>query len=207
MKSMKFEKILATTTLTGTLLAGCSAPDQPPTPSPSPTPSVSESSTPLLFDSTPETNYNFADCYRDTNNWAVDITSDPGKKPSVETAEHTVGVIKKEQGPAVTLLAGATIRSLGDFSFRVATSADIPGDSTVVNVKEETYSRVLRAGEGFDAVFSLRLGRDGSSYAQIDCLPEFDFHGDKTPIPLLPSTPPSQSPGIPAGRDNDTVDA
>jgi hypothetical protein len=203
---MKFERILATTTLTGALLTGCTAPDQPPTPSPSSTDGISETSAPLLFDATPDTNANFADCYRNPNGWAVNIESNLETKPSTDLAEHTVGVIKKDNEPTTTLLAGATLRNLGGFSFRVATSADTPGVSTVVNLKEETYSRVLRAGEGFDAVFSLRLGSDGQSYAQIDCLPDFNFHGDKTPIPLVPPTTPPRTPEVPAGR-NDSVDA
>jgi hypothetical protein len=205
MKSMKFEKILATTTLTGTLLAGCSTPDQPPTPSPSPTPSVSESSAPLLFQKTPD-DFSVTDCVRDVHSWAVHIDANPENKNRENIRDHTVGITAGHETGQPTLLAGATVRNLGDFAFRIATSADIPGVSTVVNVKEDTYSRVLRAGEGYDAVFSLHLGRDGSAYAQIDCLPEHGFYGDKTPTPLLPPTPPSQSPGIPAGRD-DTVDA
>lgn|GEM_PF-3461788 len=206
MKSMKFEKILATTTLTSALLTGCTAPDQHPEPSPSATPEVSASSAPLLFNSQPDTNVSSADCYRNPNGWAVDIESNLETAPPEEIAEHTVGVIKKDAERAGTLVAGATIRNLGGFSFRVATSADVTGDSTLVNLKEETYSRVLRAGDGFDAVFSLRLGSDDSAYAHIDCLPEFGFHGDRTPIPLLPPTAPPLSPGMPAGR-NDTVDA
>lgn len=197
MKSMKFEKILATTTLTGALLSGCSAQESL-LPTPSPSPSVTESSDDFFYDATPEDNFSVTDCRRDRRSWAVSIDTTPKDAKSDSARDHTIGVTGRYEKNQPVLETGAKVRSLGNLAYRVTTAADALGESTVVDLGEKSYSRVLRAGDGYDAVFSLHLGKDGHAYSTINCLPETGFQGDtpSTPVPLSPpSTPAIVSPG------------
>lgn len=195
---MRFERVIAATTLTGTLLAGCTSPEPLP-PTPSPTSSATESDDTFLYDSTPEENISATDCYRNTHSWAVHIDGTP---EDADPDDHTIGIAERSSGDDPVLVTGAKIRSLGNLAYRVTTAADLPGTSTTVDLNEKTYSRVLRGGEGYDANFSLRLGSDGDVYATINCLPNFGFHGDSTPVPLLPPDMPTPDVAGPS-RDNE----
>jgi hypothetical protein len=200
-KSMKFEKLPATIAFTGVLLTGCTSSDQ--LPPPSPTPVATESSSPFLYDATPDSNVSFTECSTNTNSWAVNIDSNPKGKDLDASQDHTVGIYDKhaDAGTTVELLAGLRLRRLGDYVYQVATSADIAGASAVINLNEEAYSRVLRVGRGYDVVVAVRLAPDGNVYSTINCLPQFGYYGDSARIPLLPPTSPPWPSEVPAGRD------
>jgi len=192
---MNFEKPAIAATLTVALLSGCSGPAPHTVERPTHS-ATTESPAPLSFDSDPDSGlvatFNVLDCKDDPNSWAVLIDSQPDEAKLAPDQEQTIGVPKDPYAKHRRFIAGVTFRSLGRDTYEFATAEDPAGHSTIVNLSKKSLARVMRGEEGYDIALTARLGSDGWAYVMLNCLPDFDFHGNTTPEPLLPDPLPPQ---------------
>lgn len=217
---MKFGKSLATIAAAGSLYgaAACSNPEQA-----IQTPTTTEQSTTtqthadptwrdksstspnyptdptLKFDNSPDHNFSAGDCYTNTNSWVVYIDSDVN---DVESEPHEVGLrnphIHDNRDGRPFFVLGATILGLGNASYQIATTEKVNqgSENIAVNLRQSPYSEVLKGEDGYEAVFTARMGNDNNAYFTLNCLPNFGFSGDMQQVPLdeLPTIPPSTEP-------------
>ena len=176
---------LVALTLSAALLTGCTA-ETAPTP-----PDTTSQKSDLLFEAEPEGDFSVSNCERNPNSWAVSIDDDP----TDTDRDATVGITEtyNEKGRPNSV-SGAKYRSLGNLAYEIVTSEDQPGDTTIINLGNESFAKNLEGGDGYDVVLTARLGSDGKAYFGANCLPEFDFPSDKdleAPlVPLQPEEPP-----------------
>lgn len=178
------------------LLMGCSDGKEPiPASTPqvtasSPTPESRPTTSGLQFQRKPTGEMGSARCQDDSDTWALSIDSDPDdyEKPPFDTL--TLGAPQEHdvEGRPI-FLAGATVKALGKSAYEVATSDDAPGESTIINLNESSYARVLRGETGkYDVVFSARKSPgDGHAYFSLNCLFDHGFIGNREKaVPLPP---------------------
>jgi|GEM_PF-4744874 len=142
----------------------------------------------LKFEEDPKTNFSVSDCNKVPDTWAVEIDSSPEK---AQDYPFTVGLVRAyNTDKSPDILAGATVQGLGNYTYKLATS-DAPRTTKTIHIRTEPYSEVLHGLKGkYDAVFTARYGEDGSTYLQVNCLPDFDYSGEQNTVPL-----PSPEPG------------
>lgn len=177
------------------------------TAAPTSTTSPRSGEAPVRFQKRPETNFAVNNCHNVSDTWANSIDSQPR---DVEDQVTTVGMVSgyEADGQQPVLLAGITYRGLGKYQYEVSTS-DEPDTSQILDLKpgSEGHAEILKAEVGnYAIVFTAINGEDGRTYFRTNCLPNFDFYGDKdkTFVPDLPPiTPPPENraiiPTVPKG--------
>lgn len=181
---------------TGMFAAGCTPGERP---APQEVPSTAHSSpvAPPEFDfpRTPAKGSGaYAYCADSPHSWATHIDAYPDTVP---TGDYRSTVAAAEGDISDTrLIAGATIRALGNSVYQIATST---GEKSVADLNTESYARVLPGTPNYSVAFTARRGSDGNAYFAVNCLPNFDYFGRKEAVPLdrlpmRPTSPPSASP-------------
>jgi hypothetical protein len=205
---MRFKRTATAVAAIAALAGGCSSPERPHS-----APIIFATTVPvpdLTFNRHPGVNDNMraSTCNTDPNNWVRDTDNRP-QEAEEAGGPTTLGLAERwdEDGNPI-FAAGATIAKLGDYTYRIATSDDTPGESEVINILSHPYARVLRGEAGrYDVVLSGRLSGDGKVYFEGNCLPNFDFHGNRTsvPPPDLPALPQDPTTTIPTPTTRFTV--
>lgn len=170
---------------TGLLLSGCTA--ESPVQAPAEPTTAVETPGGLVFQTEPTENFSVSDCWTNPNGWAVSINESGNYSPDNPRLNvATVGMAQEMPKPDgyPILVAGATVRALGGTTYQLATANHAPGETTTVDLQNESFSEIQPAEEGYDVAFSARLGSDGRAYFTANCLPEFGYNGNTTPIPL-----------------------
>lgn len=196
---MKYERIITSTVLTGTLLTGCTAKQDVPVPQPTVTSEVEDL---LTYSDRPKENFSIGDCHRDSENWAKRIDSEPNALKRDFDRDFTIGLAARYEDTYPILATGAIIRSLGASVYKIVTADDAAGESVTINLAQAPYSRVLEGEHGYDGVLTARLGDDNEAYFMVNCMTDYDFH-NRDPLPL----PEDISPVPPIARTKEAWDA
>jgi hypothetical protein len=173
-----------------TIAAGCT-PGEQSQPNHPAAPSATSTLPPLEFQRAHEGNFAYAYCGDTSSTRTVHAATYIDSYPD-KAAERLITVAAAEgDASKLALVAGATIRKLGQGAYQIATSEHTPpGASSVVDLDVEPYARILKAS--VDVVFSARKGSDGKAYFEVNCLPNVGFRGDQAvPLNELPTVPPA----------------
>ncbi len=138
------------------------------------------------FQYNPKTSFYASDCAKNPNTWVKHIDSDPNDVEGALRA-NTIGMVaspSQEADGSPIFLLGATIEGLGGAAYKLAVADSVSEVVGIVDLDEGAISLNLSGTDDYDAVFSARLGKDKKAYFQINCLPNFDFHGDREVVDL-----------------------
>ena len=132
-----------------------------------------------------------SDCWFNPRSWAVGIDNNPTQ---AEPNPSFVGMYKRSVEPSEKSIgdfaAGLTFEALGNYRYHIVTSNN-PTQPIDVNLQAEPYQQLLEVvdepGSNYLVQAEGHIGRtDGYVYFTLNCLPEFDFHGEVKSVPLTP---------------------